>query len=230
MKYFKIGCSRSGKFKKTFSVCFLFALGVAVCCYVFSDLSPSGFKVCIDAGHGGESIGAVYGNDEHLEKDDNLRLAKLLKDEFKKRSVDVVMTRNGDTDVSLSKRCRIANVNNADYFVSLHRNSSDDASAFGTEIWVGNSATTLETAYADNILAKLEEVGISSNRGIKNGYRDGNGDYYINVYTDMPSCLVELGFISNKDDNDEYDKNIEEYAKAIAEAIIETYEKEKANQ
>lgn len=230
MKLFKSELSKRDKFKKSFLICFILALGVAVCCSVYGDLSSDDFKVCIDAGHGGDSIGAVYGNDERLEKDDNLRLAQLLKDELKKHSVDVIMTRNGDTEVSLSKRCRIANMNKADYFVCLHRNSSDDTTACGTEMWISNSSTELEKAYAESILAKLEGVGISSNRGIKNGYRDGDGDYYINAYTDMPSCLVELGFISNKEDNNEYDKNIEEYAKAIAEAIIETYEKEKANQ
>lgn len=230
MRVFKSGLSKYERLKRAFLICFLSALGVGVFCSVCSDLSSNDFKVCIDAGHGGDSIGAVYGNDERLEKDDNLRLAKLLKDELKKRSVDVIMTRNGDTDASLSQRCRIANMNKADYFICLHRNSSEDTTACGTEMWISNSSTKLEKAYAENILAKLEGVGISSNRGIKNGYRDGNGDYYINAYTDMPSCLVELGFISNKEDNNEYDKNIEEYAKAIAEAIIETYEKEKTNQ
>lgn len=229
MKVFKSGLSKYERLKRVFLICFLLALGVGVCCSVCSDLSSNDFKVCIDAGHGGDSIGAVYGNDERLEKDDNLRLAKLLKNELKNRSVDVVMTRTGDTDVSLSKRCRIANMNNADYYICLHRNSSDDISAYGTEIWISNSATKREKAYAENILAKLEDVGISSNRGIKKGYRAGNGDYYINAHTDMPSSLVELGFISNKGDNDEYDKYLEEYAEAIAEAIVETYEKEKNN-
>ena len=38
----------------------------------------------------------------------------------------------------------------------------------------------------------------------------------------MPSCLVELGFISNEEDNKLFDENIESYAEAIAKGIIET--------
>ena len=38
----------------------------------------------------------------------------------------------------------------------------------------------------------------------------------------MPSCLIELGFISDDEDNKLFDENAEEYAKAIAKGIIET--------
>ena len=38
----------------------------------------------------------------------------------------------------------------------------------------------------------------------------------------MPSCLVELGFISEDVDNELFDKNLYSYANAIADAILET--------
>ena len=38
----------------------------------------------------------------------------------------------------------------------------------------------------------------------------------------MPSCLVELGFITNEEDNEYFDKNLESYAKAIAQAVVKT--------
>ena len=41
----------------------------------------------------------------------------------------------------------------------------------------------------------------------------------------MTSCLIELGFISNDKDNKLLDENMEEYAKAIAEGIIENINK-----
>ena len=41
----------------------------------------------------------------------------------------------------------------------------------------------------------------------------------------MPSCLIELGFISDEQDNKLFDENINEYAKAIAEGIIERINK-----
>ena len=42
----------------------------------------------------------------------------------------------------------------------------------------------------------------------------------------MPSCLIELGFISNEKDNQLLDDNLEEYAEAIAEGILKTIENE----
>ena len=42
----------------------------------------------------------------------------------------------------------------------------------------------------------------------------------------MPSCLIELGFISNEEDNKLLDENIEAYAKAIANGILEKLEVE----
>ena len=49
-----------------------------------------------------------------------------------------------------------------------------------------------------------------------------NTDYYVLNNTKMPSCLLELGFISNNEDNKLFDENIESYAEAIAKGIIET--------
>ena len=64
------------------------------------------------------------------------------------------------------------------------------------------------------------------NRGIKYGTISGqDSDYYVLKNTDMPSCLIELGFISNVQDNKLLDDNINSYAKAIADGIVETIEK-----
>ena len=52
-----------------------------------------------------------------------------------------------------------------------------------------------------------------------------NSNYYVLNNTNMTSCLIELGFISNDKDNKLLDENIEEYAKAIAEGIIENIDK-----
>ena len=199
---------------------------VAILCYIKYD--DNVFKVCIDPGHGGESIGASYNGDERLEKDDNLRLALLVEKELENRGVKVVMTRSTDKTVSLQKRCAVANAKKTDLFLCLHRNSLDDSSACGTEMWISSNAGETDVLLAENLLSELEKVGISQNRGIKYGFRDDSAsDFYINSATDMPSCLVELGFISNSGDNRDFDKNIEEYAAAIADAAVETYNNRK---
>ena len=210
--------------KKYFLRSFIVILVVCVTLSLYSDFKNDDFVVCIDAGHGGSSIGAVYGDDERLEKDDNLKLSLLVADELEKQGVKVLLTRSNDKDMSLEKRCRIANLGHADYFLCVHRNSSENVDANGIEIWLSKNATSKEEYIAQSILNNLSGRGLSVERGVKKGFRSGSGDYYINSKTSMPSCLLEMGFISNCDDNIAFDENIEEYAKAIADAIIDSYE------
>ena len=178
---------------------------------------PDEKTVCIDPGHGGSSSGATLGS--RLEKDDTLRLSLLVRDILEDRGYTVVMTRDNDSDVSLADRCKIANKARASLFVSIHRNSSTSPDATGMEMWVHSSNPTDDTLLAQNILDCLDTLNIT-NRGIHSGYRDGaDMNYYINRHTKMPSVLAEIDFISNKSDNKNYDKNIEKYAKAIADGI-----------
>ena len=178
---------------------------------------PDKKTVCIDPGHGGTSSGATLGN--RLEKDDTLRLSLLVRDILAERGYTVVMTRDDDSDVSLADRCKIANKAKASLFVSIHRNSSTSEDATGMEMLVHSSSPTDDTLLAQNILDCLDNLKII-NRGIHTGYRDGEDmNYYINRHTKMPSVLAEIDFISNKNDNKNYDENINEYAKAIADGI-----------
>lgn len=179
---------------------------------------PDAKTICIDPGHGGSSSGAVLG--DRQEKDDNLRLSLLVRDILVERGYTVVMTRDGDTDVSLEDRCKIANKSKASLFVSIHRNSSDSASAKGMEMWVHSSKPSDDTLLAQNILDCLDTAGISLNRGIYSGYRDGADlNYYVNRKSKMPSVLAEIGFISNKSDNKDFDEKLYDYALAIANGI-----------
>lgn len=176
--------------------------------------------VCLDAGHGGNDVGAIGSNDRY-EKDDNLKLTLLVAEKLKDDGVKVILTRDDDTFISLGKRCDFANRKKATLFVALHRNSADSGS--GVEIWVESSAPEEDMLLASSILAKLEDVGISKNRGVKTGIiSNSNGDYYVNKNTKMPSCLVEMGFITSDKDNNLFDKKLAEYADAIASAIKET--------
>ena len=181
--------------------------------------TPKTNIICIDAGHGGDDPGAVNG--ERQEKDDNLNLALLVADCLEAKGYTVLLTRSDDTYLTLGDRCEIANDKNAAYFVSLHRNSAAET-AKGVEIWISSKKTTAERRLAQTLMDALEEVGVQTNRGVKAGTQaSSDSDYAVNKNTDMPSCIVELGFISNAEDNRLYDKHLSEYAEAIAEAIAE---------
>lgn len=180
------------------------------------------FTVVIDAGHGGEDVGSTDFDGVRYEKEDCLRVAKLVEKYLKSMNVNVIMTRTEDVYVTLDDRCKIANDSKAVIFVSLHRNYYD-GEAQGVEVWVHNERPENDTALAQNILDALKEVGVSQDRGVNFGYR-GNEyvNYQVNRETNMPSCLVELGFMQDEQDNKLFDDNCDAYAKAIAEAIYKT--------
>ena len=189
---------------------------------------PDELIVVIDPGHGGVDDGATNKEVTRFEKDDNLRLALATRDAFNRKYPDVrvIMTRETDDFISLDDRCAIANNANADFYISLHRNSAETGS--GIEIWINNSAggdNSVDSLLAHYIMEWLEQVGISKNRGIKSGFRNsesnGGTNYYVNLNTHMPSCLVEMGFMTSDADNKNFDEHCDAYGNAIASAVME---------
>lgn len=181
--------------------------------------------VCIDPGHGGSQCGAWIGEHERCEKDDNLTLALKVRDILKDLNIRVIMTRDGDNNLSLDERCKIANDKHADIFVSIHRNKAlkNEDNISGLEIWVSKRDLNDGEVLAQNVHERLIKEKQTRDRGIKYGSSTGeNSDYFVNRNTNMPSILIEQGFITNKEDNRLYDENIDLYAKAIAYGIIET--------
>ena len=96
-------------------------------------------RIVIDAGHGGHDPGAkVRGLTEaELVLDIALRLEKLL---LAQPGVEVVLTRRKDEFIALEERTAIANREEADLFLSIHANASEDARARGFETYFLNFA------------------------------------------------------------------------------------------
>lgn len=197
----------------------IIAILFVICCIIFKlNKKSNKLIVCIDAGHGGSDVGAIY-NDRY-EKKDTLEVAKLVKKYLEEENIKVIMTRNEDKTIELKQRCNIANRKKANLFISIHRNSGDDGK--GIELWVNNKKKKDDIELATNIINNLEKTEIQINRGIKYGTIKGEKtNYYVLGNTNMTSCLIELGFITNDKDNQLFEKNIEQYAKAIANGIIE---------
>lgn len=180
------------------------------------------FTVCIDPGHGDYDVGTTDASGNRLEKDDNLAISLLVEKHLKEKGVNVVMTRNDDTFLELPERCTFANVQKADFLVCMHRNSYD-GDIGGIEIWVHNKEPEEDTILSQNIMTECDKLGYMENRGVQYGYvGNPNINYYINADTVMPSCLVELGFLTNENDNKLFDEHIDEYAQAVADGIIKT--------
>ncbi len=177
--------------------------------------------VCLDAGHGGDDVGATSTDGKRYEKDDNLKLTLKVRDELERMGVKTVLTRDDDTTVSLKDRCKTANKKRSDLFVAIHRNSS--ATGTGVEAWVSKIEKEDEKDTAEAMLKALSDVTGYENRGVKSGYRDRTArNYYINSNTKMPSILLEVGFISSEEDNKVFDEKIDLLANEIAKVIYDS--------
>jgi N-acetylmuramoyl-L-alanine amidase len=114
-------------------------------------------KIVVDAGHGGHDTGTIGPNglqEKDLVLDVALKLGKLLEN---KLGAEVVYTRDDDTFIPLETRTAIANKEQADLFISIHANSSDDPSARGVETYYLNftsRADALEVAARENSVSE----------------------------------------------------------------------------
>ncbi len=180
-------------------------------------------KIWIDAGHGGGDSGAVNGI--RYEKNDNLTYALKLQREFERRGMEVIMTRTTDCYPSLSARTKLERVNNCDLAICCHRNGGS-ATATGLEIWLHSKAPASYINWAADMIAGVKVVGMKARcgrggygEGIYKGYRASPLlNYYCNSGTNSPSMLVELGFITNEEDNQIFDENLDALVAAIADA------------
>jgi N-acetylmuramoyl-L-alanine amidase len=147
-------------------------------------------KICIDAGHGGNDPGAVCQLNTK-EADINLLVAYQIKTALESK-YDVIMTRLSDETVSLQARASRANGSKASLFVSIHCNAAANRDANGYEVWYSGSAKSLALARCihDSIKANIG----TRDRGVK------AGNFYVLRKTSMPAVLVELGFITNADE------------------------------
>ncbi len=177
-----------------------------------------GYKIVVDAGHGGEDPGAVALG--RKEKDDTLRLALAVGNLLKKKGIDVIYTRTTDVYQTPFQKAQIANKQNADYFISFHRNSSPEMNQYhGVETLVYDKSG-VKLDMAENINGALEKLGFK-NLGVKE--RPG---LVVLRRTKMPALLVEAGFINSTTDNRLFESKFDEIAQAIASAILGTLDME----
>ncbi|SHE75318.1 N-acetylmuramoyl-L-alanine amidase family protein [Chryseobacterium vrystaatense] len=127
-------------------------------------LSQKKFTIVLDAGHGGSDHGAnrSYADIGRVAEKDvtlavTLKVGAMLE---KNRDFKVIYTRKFDEYPSLSDRTNLANRSKADLFVSIHCNSSQRPTAYGTETYVqgpNQNDENLEVAKRENDVIFLDE-------------------------------------------------------------------------
>jgi len=205
------------------------------------------FRLVLDAGHGGWDLGTV-GRKGLMEKDLVLdivgRLGKLVQGRL---GAEVVYTRQDDTYLPLEKRTEIANLAQADMFVSVHANYSEDSSARGAETYYTNtySSVRARTAEADSdanvpesinwnnvdIREKVQQsrrFAVSVQQAMHRalaaqipGMRNRGvkkASYVVLTGTSMPAILAEVSFVSSPADEDKLQSS--NYRQNIAEALF----------
>jgi len=204
-------------------------------------------RVVLDAGHGGWDLGTV-GRKGLLEKDLVLDIVERLGHLVESRlGAEVIYTRKDDSYLALEKRAEIANVAQANLFVSVHANYSDFPSARGVETYYTNTYSSVKarTEEADeaaaaglktidwtniDIRTKVHEsrrVAASVQRSLyamlaaKNpGLRNRGvkeAHYVVLTGTSMPAILAEVSFVSSPDDENNLQSST--YRQQIAEAL-----------
>lgn len=166
-------------------------------------------RIAIDAGHGGDNSGASGLTSKILEKDYTLRMAKQLKMLLRNNNVkNVFMTREQDTSLTMPERMTMLKAWNPDILISIHLNSSSVDTVSGTSTYYRYIGfRPLTTSILTQMLTlKLKEYG-----------NVGNFNFALSGPTEYPNCLVEVAFLSNRED----EKKILDPAfhKAVAQKI-----------
>ena len=204
------------------------------------------FRLVLDAGHGGWDLGTV-GRKGLMEKDLVLdivgRLGKLLQNRL---GAEIIYTREDDTYLPLEKRTEIANMAQADMFISVHANYSNDSSARGAETYYTNTYSSLKarTAEADSDASAADNINWNNvdirekvqqsrrfavavqqalHRALATqipGMRNRGvkkATYVVLTGTSMPAILAEVSFVSSPADEDILKST--KYRQSIAEGL-----------
>lgn len=182
------------------------------------DMDPLA-TVILDPGHGGSDGGAVaeFEGVEVIEKDIDAAVTEMVKVLLERDNIEVILTRDEDVDMDLKERTKFANAAGADLFVSLHCNTSEDASASGLECYYekqGDKGKEL----AANIMEAASDTGKIETRELRTEMM------YVVRFTDMPAALVEMGFMTNDEELEKLCRASYQQilAEAIADGILKT--------
>jgi N-acetylmuramoyl-L-alanine amidase CwlD len=148
-------------------------------------------SVTVDPGHGGTDNGAM-GVAGTREKDVTLAIATRLSRIMASNGMSVQMTRMKDLEILLRPRVEMANRNDSDVFISIHANSMGSLhEVHGIETYYfSDESYALAKAVHKQLIRTLKQP----DRGVR------KNNFYVVHHTQMPSALVEIGYLSNAEE------------------------------
>lgn len=202
-------------------------------------LPLSGLVICLDPGHGITSaskqeqvspissetkpayVSGAAGNNQ-TEEALNLAVAQLTRTQLESLGAQVVMTREtNEATVSNIERAQIANQAQADLCIRIHADGAEDSSAYGMSMQVpsgsllGTPSIEAPSAQAaEIILQTVTEATGARSRGLVQ-----RSDLTGFNWSEVPCVLLEMGFLSNADEDAKL--ATQEYRQQIASGIAE---------
>jgi N-acetylmuramoyl-L-alanine amidase len=199
-----------------------------------SSTAPKPFAVVVlDPGHGGQDSGAMCGG--VLEKDLTLDVARRIDRLLNSEGIATLMTRVGDTYVSLADRAAFANRVRKCIFVSIHFNEDNKPLASGVETYYAAHQITAGSLLASwlpflwrplsdspnpesqNLAALVQESLVARTRSIDRGTEARQ--FFVIANVTSPAILIEGGFLTNKEDISKLAS--EDYRAQIAAAVAD---------
>jgi N-acetylmuramoyl-L-alanine amidase len=192
--------------------------------------------VVLDPGHGGRDSGAMCGG--ALEKDLTLDVARRIDRLLEAEGIATLMTRLGDTYVSLADRAAFANRVSNCIFVSIHFNEDNQPVSSGVETYYAAQQITAGSSLASwlpflwralsespnsesqNLAGFIQEALVARTRAADRGTKPGQ--FFVITNVTSPAALVEGGFLTNTEDISKLASvdYREQIAAAVADGIL----------
>lgn len=174
--------------------------------------------IVIDSGHGGKDGGTIV--DGVYEKDINLKIALKLRDELIKNGVNVIMTRDGDYDLSspsatrrkksdFDNRIKLINNSQADLYISIHMNYLSDSRYYGAQVFYTKENEILAHVMQESLVSCLDSP--MKDKLLSN-------TIYMYKKLNVPGILIECGFLSNSKERSLLKSD--DYQDKVVDAII----------
>ena len=174
-------------------------------------------------GHGGRAVGA---NKQGInEKDIDLAIVLKLKEIFDNsdQNIGVYYTRTDDSNPTFDQRVQLANKSDADLFISIHNNSTRSGRMSGTS---GTQVMYDETSEASRQFAQICLEEVTGRIGSRDkGLVEGDSIYIIRT-SEVPVALIEVGFMTNKDELEKLNSDAyqRETAEGVYQAVLRAFE------